>query len=131
MPPMKMNHDVDPAEEIKNSVGDLAKNFQLFNNQILVGIYIRPQKTKSGIILTDKYVDEDRYQGKVGLVLKAGPLAFKDDKSEWFKDVNVSEGDWVVFRPSDGWAISIEGQPCRILEDYAVKARVSQPDYVW
>jgi len=130
MPPMKMNHEVDPAQEIINSVGDL-KDFELFNNQLLVGIYIRPQKTKSGIILTDKTVEEDRYQGKVGLVLKVGPTAFIDEKGEWFKGVVVSEGDWVVFRPSDGWALSIEGQPCRILEDYTVRARIQQPDAVW
>ena len=130
MPPMKMEHTVDPSVEIKEAIGDL-KDFQLFNNQILVGIYIRPTKTKSGIILTDKTVDEDQYQGKVGLVLKVGPVAFKDEKGEWFKDVSIKEGDWVVFRPSDGWALAVNGAPCRILEDYTIRARIQSPDYVW
>jgi len=130
MPPMKMQHAVDPAQEIRDAVGNL-KDVELFNMQVLVGIYIRPQKTKSGIILTDKTVEEDRYQGKVGLVLKAGPSAFVDETGKWFNGETVKVGDWVVFRPSDGWAVSINGQPCRILDDLSIKARVKEPDMIW
>lgn len=130
MPPMKMAHDADPSKEILETVGDLSE-LEIFNNQILVGIYIRPQKTKGGIILTDATVDEDRYQGKVGLVLKVGASAFQDEKGQWFKNVDIKVGDWVVFRPSDGWAIAVNGAPCRILEDYSVRARVQHPDHVW
>jgi co-chaperonin GroES (HSP10) len=127
---MKMQHAVDPAQEIRDAVGNL-KDVELFNMQVLVGIYIRPQKTKSGIILTDKTVEEDRYQGKVGLVLKAGPSAFVDETGKWFNGETVKVGDWVVFRPSDGWAVSINGQPCRILDDLSIKARVKEPDMIW
>ena len=130
MPPMKMAHAIDPKTELLNEVGDI-KEVEIFNNQILCAIYIRPQKTKSGIILTEKYVDEDKYQGKVGLVLKMGPEAFVDDSGKWFKNMKLKVGDWVVFRPSDGWSVSINGKSCRILDDVAIRGRVQSPDIIW
>jgi len=130
MPPMKMKHAVDPKKEILDEIGDI-KEVEIFNNQILVGVYIRPQKTASGIILTDKTIDEDKYQGKVGLVLKMGPDAFVDETGKWFKNMKIKVGDWVVFRPSDGWAIDINSKRCRILDDVAVRGRVKSPDIVW
>jgi hypothetical protein len=63
MPPMIMQHDTDPANSLKKDLGDLSK-VEVFNNQLLVAVYIRPQKTKSGIILTDKTTDEDRFQNQ-------------------------------------------------------------------
>lgn len=130
MPPMKMAHAIDPKTELLQEVGDI-KEVEIFNNQILCAIYIRPQKTKSGIILTEKYVDEDKYQGKVGLVLKMGPEAFVDDSGKWFKNMKIKVGDWVVFRPSDGWSVSINGKSCRILDDVAIRGRVQSPDIIW
>ena len=50
---MLMQHDVDPKKKLKGDVGDLSK-VEIFNNQVLVGVYIRPSKTKSGIYLTDQ-----------------------------------------------------------------------------
>jgi len=130
MPPMKMAHAKDPRDELLNEVGDI-KEVEIFNNQILCAIYIRPQKTASGIILTEKYVDEDKYQGKVGLVLKMGPEAFVDESGKWFKNMKIKVGDWVVFRPSDGWSVSINGKSCRILDDVAIRGRVKSPDIIW
>jgi co-chaperonin GroES (HSP10) len=127
---MKMAHAIDPKTELLQEVGDI-KEVEIFNNQILCAIYIRPQKTKSGIILTEKYVDEDKYQGKVGLVLKMGPEAFVDDSGKWFKNMKIKVGDWVVFRPSDGWSVSINGKSCRILDDVAIRGRVQSPDIIW
>lgn len=130
MPPMKMAHAKDPRDELLNEVGDI-QEVEIFNNQILCAIYIRPQKTASGIILTEKYVDEDKYQGKVGLVLKMGPEAFIDESGKWFKNLKIKVGDWVVFRPSDGWSVSINGKSCRILDDVAIRGRVKSPDIIW
>jgi co-chaperonin GroES (HSP10) len=111
-------------------LGDLSK-VEVFNNQLLVAVYIRPQKTKSGIILTDKTTDEDRFQSKIGLVVKKGPAAFEDQSGEWFKDVSIEESDWIIFRPSDGWSITVNGVLCRLIEDVNVKGRVKHPDQIW
>jgi co-chaperonin GroES (HSP10) len=130
MPAMTMEHEVDPAQALWDNVGDVSK-VEVFNNQLLVAVYIRPQKTKSGIYLTDKTTDEDRYQSKVGLVLKKGPMAFDDNTGQWFKDVEIEVGDWIVFRPSDGWSITVNNVLCRMIDDTNIKGRVDNPDRVW
>jgi co-chaperonin GroES (HSP10) len=130
MPYMQMDHETDPALSLKKDLGDIS-DVEVFNNQILVAVYIRPQKTRSGIILTDKTTDEDRYQSKVGLVIKTGPQAFLDKSGEWFKGVTINEDDWIVFRPSDGWSIVVNNVLCRMIDDVNIKGRISHPDQVW
>jgi co-chaperonin GroES (HSP10) len=130
MPFMLMDHEVDPKKKLAEEVGDLS-TVELFHNQILVAVYIRPQKTKSGLYLSDKTTDEDRYQSKVGLLLKSGSRAFEPDEAGWFQNETFQNGDWLVFRPSDGWAITVNGVLCRILQDVQVRGRVDSPDRVW
>lgn len=130
MPFMLMEHEVDPAKKVVEEIGDLSK-IELFNNQILVGVYIRPQKTKSGLYLSDKTTDEDRFQSKVGLLLKMGPRAFEPNDEGWFDGETFNLNDWLVFRPSDGWSITINGVLCRILIDTQVKMRIPNPDQAW
>jgi co-chaperonin GroES (HSP10) len=125
-----MLHETDPKSVLLKDVGDVS-HIEVFNMQVLVAVYIRPEKTKSGIILSDKTRDEDRYQSKVGLVIKKGPSAFVDESDKWFSGINVKEGDWIVFRPSDGWNITINGTLCRMLDDMSIRARISHPDQVW
>jgi len=130
MPFMTMEHEADPAEAIRTEMGDIS-SVEVFNNQVLVAVYIRPQKTKSGIILTSQTTDEDRYQSKVGLVVKMGPQAFQDNSGQWFSGLEIKEGDWIVFRPSDGWSITVNNVLCRMIDDVNIKGRIDQPDRVW
>ena len=130
MPYMVMDHAVDPKKKLKDEIGDIS-NIEIFNNQILVAVYIRPEKTKGGIMLPGQTRDDDKYQSKVGLVLKKGPTAFLDDTESWFKDVTIDQDDWVVFKPSDGWAIVVNNVMCRMIDDTLVRGRVQHPDNVW
>ena len=125
-----MLHEKDPKKVLLEQVGDLSK-IEVFNMQVLVAVYIRPEKTKSGLYLSDKARDEDRYQSKVGLIIKKGPTAFVDKDGEWFSGLDIKEGDWIVFRPSDGWNITVNGTLCRMLDDMSVRARIEHPDQVW
>jgi co-chaperonin GroES (HSP10) len=130
MPFMIMDHAVDPKQKLLEDIGDIS-SVEIFNNQILVAVYVRPQKTKSGIYLSDQSREEDKIQGKVGLVVKKGPSAFVDEANEWFKDVSVEVNDWVVFRPSDGWSITVNNVLCRMIDDTAIRGKVDAPDRVW
>ena len=121
---MVMQHNEDPKSEIWKAVGDLS-DFQLFGNEVLVAIYIRPQKTSSGIFLTDNYRDEDKWQGKVGLVLKKGGTSLVESTD--MVDVN----DWVLFRPSDGWGLTVNGVMCRLLDDRVIRGRPLKPDTIY
>jgi co-chaperonin GroES (HSP10) len=125
-----MKHAVDPRKTIMEEVGDLS-TIEIFNNQILVAIYIRPEKTSGGIILANQTRDEDKWQGKMGLVLKKGPSAFVDESQNWFNGIDVAVGDWVFFRPSDGWGLEVNGVLCRLLDDTVIRGRTPSPDMIW
>jgi len=113
-----------------DDLGDISE-LEIFNNQILLAVYIRPQQTRSGLHLASQTTDEDRYQSKVGLLVKSGNAAFKDDTDTWFKDIEINEEDWILFRPSDGWSITINGVLCRMLEDVSTKGRIPHPDMAY
>ena len=130
MPAMVMKHEDDPRRTILDKVGALF-DFEVLGNWVLVGVYIRPEKTKSGIYLADSTRKEDEYQGKAGLVLKKGPSAFIDDASTEFHGQNVEPGDWIGFRASDGWQITVNGVLCRMLQDVHIRAKVASPDMIW
>lgn len=127
---MKMEHNVDPKKVILDEIGELS-TIHIFNSQLLVAVYLRPERTKSGFILPDAHLKEDRYQSKVGLVVKKGPLAFVDPEGKWFDGRTVDNHEWVVFRPSDGWNITINGVLCRIIDDISVRAQIPDPDQVY
>lgn len=127
---LRMAHSANPAEELKKKVGDLSK-IQIMHNQVLVAVYIRPEKTASGIFLADQTRAEDRFQGKAGLVLKKGPLAFVDDATNKFHGQDVHPGEWVFYRVSDGFPLIINGQLCRLLEEVHIKGKIPSPDVVY
>ena len=118
------------AKEIIDEVGDLS-GIEVMYNQILVGIYKRPERSAGGIIYTDTAKKEDEYQGKVALVLKVGPTAFKSDEDMDFGDQSVAVGDWIVLRPGDGWQLRVGKRACRMLVDSTVKMKIAQPDLIY
>lgn len=141
MPALQAIHKADPKQEIWKKVGKLDW-LKVRSNQILVGVYERPKEAVYGTLklhLADKTTEEDRYQGKVGLVLKMGPLAFKDDPADNVKflpeDI-CKVGDWIVFRASDGWQMTLTGdgsnaQLCRMFVESDIRAVITSPDQVW
>lgn len=129
MPHMPMSHEKDPKEALLEQIGDISE-IELFHNQVLLAVYLRPEKTKSGLILTADHLDEDRYQSKVGLLIKRGPLAFEQD-GNWFTGMTFQDHEWLIFRPSDGWSITVNGVLCRIFDDISIKGRAPHPDSVY
>jgi co-chaperonin GroES (HSP10) len=79
---------------------------------VLVATAPEPEK-RSGFIMTSKTIDEGRFQGKIGLVLRIGNGAFKYDGSYEYEGDVPQIGDWVLFKPSQGWEVAINGVPCR------------------
>lgn len=129
MPHLPMAHEVDPKEVILKELGDIS-TVELFHNQVLLAVYLRPTKTKSGLYLTDKHVDEDRYQSKVGLLVKRGPKAFEQDEN-WFNGVEFKDHEWLIFRPSEGWSLTVNNVLCRVFDDVNIRGRISHPDEVY
>jgi co-chaperonin GroES (HSP10) len=132
-----MKHVIDPRIDLQNKIGVL-NHIKLLHNQVLVATYVRPEKTRGGIILAPSIRDEDKYQGKVGIVIAKGPMAFVDDSRTQFMGATVELGDWITYRMSDGWQMTIKGNStsdnpsgeyhCRMLQDIDIKAIISHPD---
>jgi len=127
-------HIEDPREVIWNAVGKDLELVEPMNQQVLVGLYIRPAtRTASGLEIAEEAIDEDRYQGKIGMVLKKGPRAFVDD--DWarvrFYGMTVEPGDWVVYRASDGLKGMIGDREVRFIPDIYIKAKIDHPDAVF
>ena len=124
-----MDHEKNPKDDILSRLGDIS-NVEILHNQVLLAVYVRPQKTKSGLYLTESHREEDRFQSKVGLLVAKGPQAFVDD-GQWFSNTSFSMHDWLIFRPSEGWSITVNGVLCRMFDDVNIKGRVDHPDAVW
>ena len=130
MPPMRMIHSIDPAKELMDKIGNL-DGFELFGNQVLIAVYQRPEKTKSGIILADVTRQEDAFQGKAGLVVKLGPSAFVSDDQYNFCRMRAEVGDWVAIFVSDGRKIVVGETLCRLVEDQHVRLKIPYPDSIF
>lgn len=133
MPAMVMSHDVDPREALIASVGDVS-SVDIFHNSVLIAVYERSKtskKTAGGIFLPDSNLDEDRFQSKVGVIVKMGDKAFKDTTGEYAWPADIGLGDLVAYRVSDGWSLTINKVLCRLLYDTQIRARIQHPDTVW
>lgn len=126
-----MQHDRDPKDEIWDEVGSLIDGIDVMGAQVLVAIYVRPEKTAGGIIMTSNARAEDNWQGKVGLILKMGPLAFVNDEHHNWDGSRPEVGNWIMFRVGDTFPWILNKRHCRFVEDVNVKAIIrSSPDLV-
>lgn len=136
MPALHAVHNSDPKKEILKLVGKQLKDVELIGNAILIAVYKRPKTARYKSLtlqLADQTLKEDDYQGKVGLVVAMGPMAFVDDDRTNFYGQKVEIGDWVVIRPSDGWGLTLTGNEvlCRIVTEGAIRMKIPSPDAVW
>lgn len=135
-------HDKDPALEYFERIGmkgpedklvdhESGKAYRLNGNRLLVIIYERPEKLKSGIILSDQTRREDEHQGKSALVVMKGWSAFRSDTGFDFGPDNVDVGEWISLWVTDGRKIVINGVLCRIVRDQDVNMVIPAPDVVY
>lgn len=117
----------DPKAEILKLLGDALNNFSVLGDRVLVATYIRSEKTKGGIYMPGTQRDEDRYQGKVGLILKKGPTAFKYDGAYPYEGIVPANGEWAVYRTSDTWEFFLNNVSCRLLTSDLIRAVVTDP----
>jgi co-chaperonin GroES (HSP10) len=124
---MRMRHEEDPAKATFKKLGDL-KGYAVLNNYVLYAIYERPLVTQGGIHLTHTSAGEDEYQGKAGLIVAVGPMV--NDEAE-IRGLKLERGTWIAVRPSDGWAIKVNGVLCRMINEKSVHMVIPTPDSVW
>lgn len=135
MPHMAMVHDKDPRQLIYDKIGmkklGEIPGFHIYGNRVLVGIYERPEKTKSGVFIPDQTRREDEHQGKAALVLMMGHSAFQSDDNFSFGPDDLRPGDWISLWVTDGRKIVINGQLCRVVRDQDIVMKMPAPDAVF
>ena len=135
----------DEKQQILDKLGDLSQ-VEIAQNEVLVAIYIRPEKSAGGILLTPNYRKEDNYQGKVGLVVKIGSACRFVRTNPPRLAVHLRRPDselhdWVVTRPSDTWPLDVNAGEdtfdpknfvnCRLVFDDQIRMKIPHPGMIW
>ena len=136
-------NEYDPRRDFLDKLGDLS-HIEIAQNEVLLAIYMRPEKTAGGIVLPHQNLKEDRYQGKCGLVVKIGSacrFVRKNTETGVEYGLDIKLQDWVVVRPSDTWALDINSDvgalqvqdfvQCRLVYDDQIRMRVADPRVIW
>ena len=118
----------DPKQGIIDAIGDLS-GVDVLSDLVLVGTYIRNEKTAGGIIRPKENIAEDEHQGKCGLVLKTGPLAYLDGEDDPGDNARIHS--WVVYTIGNVWKLQINGVPCALVPYEKLRMRVREPSGVF
>lgn len=124
--PTKKTAD-DLRKEMLAKLGDIS-GIAVYHNWALGMIYM-PDKVGS-LYRSDVSKEEDKWQGKVMLLIKTGPTAFVNN-GNWLWHPPIVVGDWLVARASDGVNRLVNGQMCRLFRDTVVTEKVTHPDNIF
>ena len=95
--------------------------------RILVLPYKAKEKTKGGIILSDKTITESQIATNCGLVMDIGPDAY-NDKDKFPNGPWCKKKDWVLFARYAGSRIYIDGGEIRVLNDDEILGTIDDPE---
>jgi hypothetical protein len=119
----------DPRQVVLDKIMPLIGGLELYRNEVL--IVVAPNCTKIGSLYTSEgYKAEQRFQGKIGLVVALGEIAFNDDKLWPNVETRPAVGTWVFFRPADAPECAIGGYSCRFISDDKIRGRCSAADSI-
>lgn len=125
----------DPRSFLLDRCALWADGCVVFHNWIITATYFLPdyEQFASGtkIFRPESTQDEALWQGKVGLVIAKGPLAFVDDASVKFRGQNVEIGDWLLYDILEARQFTIERVHCRRFKDTQVIMQVQDPRSVY
>lgn len=122
---------VDFKDAVLDALRDFIDTTVVLGSDVLVASYIKPRKTAGGIIIPEKSIEEDRYQSKVGLVLKLGEEAFKYQGQYAYAGTVPKTGNYVVYHTSDSREIGVHSFSCRVIDSSLIRMIVVDPDVVY
>jgi co-chaperonin GroES (HSP10) len=112
--PVRILHENDPADEIRHDLEWLIDGLEPVGADVLLVMYERvskgEQKSTGGIIIPATQggtATEDRYQGKAGLIVKKGPVAFEEDENHRWGSAIPKEGDWVLIDVRETYSFDV------------------------
>lgn len=140
MPPWRTDDEKDdykndPRGYLLDRWEFLKDHIRVFHNWVITATYYLPDSFDVAgggkLYLPEKTHDEALWQGKVGLVVAKGPLAFKDDEHIKFCGQDVEIGDWVLYDVLEGRQFTLERLHCRRLKDTQIVLRVDDARLIY
>ena len=116
-------------EKKDNTVPEKGKLPEPTGWRILVLPHRGKGKTKGGVILSDKTVEESQIATNVGLAMTVGPDAY-NDKDRFPNGAWCKKKDWVIFARYAGSRLNIEGGELRLLNDDEILGVVDDPESI-
>ena len=105
--------------------------------RVLIAPFNPPKKSKGGILLNQKTLEEDAIQTNVGYVLRMGPLAYAA-KERYPTGPWCEEKQWVIFARYAGSRFRLNdekraafGSEVRILNDDEILGTILDPDDIY
>lgn len=98
---------------------------------IAVKIYVPPQKTDGGILLTDNTVENARYASCAGLVVGMGPQAYKglhaDGTPRFPEGPWCRVGDWILLPKYEATLMTYRKVAMGLIPDDRVQCLITDP----
>jgi|TARA_R100001163_G_C4974232_1_gene132954 co-chaperonin GroES (HSP10) len=123
-PLIDIDHETEDYEGILKEIGDKLPNPKGW--KMLIALPKVSSKTEGGIYKPDQAIHMEEIGSIVGLILKMGDLAYKDEDKfptgPW-----CEVGDYVIMRSYSGTRMNVGGQEFRLINDDTVEAVISDP----
>jgi hypothetical protein len=126
----QISQAADKKTAIIKAVGDLS-GVRVCSDLVLMGTYIQGDRTAGGVYRPTTVLQESEFQGKVGLVLKAGPLAFGDWEDDDERGQNAKPHTWVIYQIKDAWPMQFNQTACRMIPYNKIRMVISDPELVF
>lgn len=122
----------DFKKRVHRLLDEKLKGFKIAGSDLLVATYIPSERTSGGIIVPMKSQQENIFQGKAGLVLQCGPLAFKRDRYNCPWDGHTAKvDDWIMFRFADAWDAYFGGVSVKVIDHENIRAIIDDPTVIY
>ncbi len=129
----------DPRAYILDRCKIFTSAITVDTNNILVATYFLPEsvnirgpgKTTVPFVIPQMVSNEAMWQGRVGLLLAMGPMAWVSDNKVDFGGTAHKIGEWLLYDRQDGRQIAVNRIHCRRLRDVDVWGATDDPYRVY
>ena len=127
---LEMKFGDDPKQIVLEALKGRFDDWRVQKNEVIVATAPAVSITALGIHIPQKSMEEVRFQGTVGLVMKLGRTAF-EHSDYWPDDEDKPKiGEWVHYRAASTEEFAINDISCRYIRDDQIHSVVPGPEAI-